>query len=129
MKHFATALILAGTTSLGMTIDQKPGLTQPVEACATAGGLIPVEAEYVSEAEPAYVHGNELGSPVNVRSGPGLAFDVIDTSSVGYYVEVVGQAFSRDCETWVQVRFPLSRMEGWIHSHHIMLSQSRDWWD
>lgn len=103
-------------------------IAQSVAACEVVGEYYPVGEEYVNEPEPAYIYGSEVGSSVNVRSGPGLDFEVVATSEVGYYASAVGQAFDPNCETWIQVRFPISKIEGWVHSRYVMLVYGRGWW-
>jgi uncharacterized protein YgiM (DUF1202 family) len=126
MKQLIGSLVAA--TAVAYLWVPARAIAQPVAACEVAGEYYPVGEAYVNEPEPAYIHGSEVGSTVNVRSGPGLNFDVAATSEVGYYAEVVGQAFSDDCETWIQVRFPISKIEGWVHSRYVMLIYGRGWW-
>jgi SH3-like domain-containing protein len=90
---------------------------------------VPVEQNLSFEPEPAYITGNQQGSRVNVRTGPGARFDANAYGLVGDAVQVIGQAFSNDCETWFRVRFPISGHIGWIHGDFIRHHYARGWWD
>lgn len=106
-----------------------PAKGQPVLTCETIDNYIPVEKTFSVDYEPGYITGDEPGSRVNVRTGPGANYEATAYGLVGDAVQVVGQAFSRDCNTWVQVRFPISGHIGWIHSDFISLHYGRGWWD
>jgi len=110
----------------------SPAYGEAVMSCYVAGDdtYIPVEQNYpLDDPEPAHIDGETPGSEVNVRSGPGIDYEVTAYGLVGDAVQVIGQAFSTDCETWIQVRFPVSEHIGWIHANYIQLHYGRGWWD
>lgn len=57
--------------------------------------------------------GNTTGFGVNVRSEPGLAFEVLTQLSDGIRVELTGEVQSADGFTWQRVRLEDGRL-GWI---------------
>lgn len=89
---------------------------------------IPVGKTFPVNPEPAHIDGSNPGSRVNVRTGPGMEYEISTYGLVGNSVEVIGQAFSTTCETWVQVRLPRSENIGWIRSDFIRLYYQRGWW-
>jgi SH3-like domain-containing protein len=103
-------------------------VAQTTETCRVIDDYIPVGVEYRIEPEPAFIKGDSPGSRVNVRVGPGSEFTADAYGLVGDYVQVIGQAFSSECETWIKVRFPNSGHEGWIRSDFIGLHYGRGWW-
>jgi hypothetical protein len=89
---------------------------------------IPVGKTFPVNPEPAHIDGSNPGSRVNVRTGPGMEYEISTYGLVENSVEVIGQAFSTTCETWVQVRLPRSENIGWIRSDFIRLYYQRGWW-
>lgn len=127
MGNTLIGLGLATVTGLILAI---PAKAEPIEACEVIDAYIPVGEEFLyPEPEPAYIDGEELGSRVNVRTGPGGEYDANAYGLVGEYIEIIGQAFSSECDTWIKVRFPVSEFEGWIHAEFIGLNYGRGWWD
>lgn len=103
---------------------------QTIATCPIPEDYIPVGEEFLyPEPEPGYIDGDEPGSRVNVRKGPGTEYEASAYGLVGDSVDVIGQAFSSECETWIKVRFLASEFEGWIHSQFIKLPYARGWWD
>jgi hypothetical protein len=129
MKKFFIALGSFLSTICLSTI--APAYSQTVSTCPvySIDAYIPVEQNQPVELEPAYITGSQQGSRVNVRTGPGARFDANTYGLVGDAVQVIGQAFSTDCETWFRVRFPISGHIGWIHGNFIELHYGRGWWD
>ncbi|MGD1942329.1 MAG: SH3 domain-containing protein [Leptolyngbyaceae cyanobacterium] len=123
-----TLLIATATLfSLAVPAHSQTVLTCPVYAYET---YIPVEEVYsYDDPEPAFIDGETEGSRVNVRTGPGLDYEATAYGLVGEDVEIIGQAFSRECETWIQVQFPSSEHVGWVHNDFIGLDYARGWWD
>ncbi|MEM9502635.1 MAG: SH3 domain-containing protein [Cyanobacteria bacterium P01_E01_bin.43] len=112
--------------SLAAPAHSQPVLTCPVYADDT---YIPVEEVFsYDEPESAFIDGETIGSRVNVRTGPGLDYEVTTYGLVGEDVEIIGQAFSRECETWIQVRFPGSEPVGWVHKDFIGPKRGTSWW-
>ncbi|WP_396798601.1 SH3 domain-containing protein [Microcoleus sp. FACHB-1515] len=66
---------------------------------------------------------------MNVRTGPGTEYAATAYGLVGDRIQVIGQAFSRNCETWIQVRFPVSGHIGWVRADFIDLRYARGWWN
>jgi hypothetical protein len=106
-----------------------PAYSQTVLTCPIFEGYVPVEQTISIDYEPAFIAGEVSGSQVNVRTGPGTQYDATAYGLVGDAVQVLGQAFSRDCETWVKIRFPISGHVGWVSSNFIELYYGRGWWD
>ncbi|MEM6716396.1 MAG: SH3 domain-containing protein [Cyanobacteria bacterium P01_F01_bin.56] len=121
------ALLIATATlvSLAAPAHSQTGLT-----CLVYGEAdIPVEEVFsYDDPEPAFIDGEIEGSRVNVRTGPGLDYEATAYGLVGEAVEIIGQAFSRECETWIQVQFPDSEHVGWIHKDFIGPKDGRGWW-
>jgi hypothetical protein len=105
-----------------------PAHSQPVLTCQVIDEYIPLGVRFSVDYEPGYIHGSTSGSRVNVRTGPGSEFEATAYGLVGDGVQVIGQAFSTTCETWIQVRFPISGHIGWVHSDFIRLRYGRGWW-
>lgn len=97
--------------------------------CAVIDGYVQIGVESPAFDDPAEISGNQIGSRVNMRTGPGTEYDVDAYGLVGDSVTVIGQAFSTECETWAKVKFPESGYEGWMHSRFIELEYGRGWWD
>ncbi|MEM9220686.1 MAG: SH3 domain-containing protein [Cyanobacteria bacterium P01_F01_bin.150] len=108
-----------------------PVSAQTVETCAIVDSYIPVEKEFLwPDSEAGYINGDEPGSQVNVRTGPGIRYAASTYGLVGNYIDVIGQAFDSECRTWLKVRFPLSEFEGWIYSDFTALHGGpRGLWD
>lgn len=119
------ALLLSTAITLALA---QPTYSQAVMTCEVVGDYIPVGQTFSVEAEPAYIDGSTPGSRVNVRTGPGAEYDANAYGLVGDAVQVIGQAFSTTCDTWVQVRFPISGHIGWVRSDFIRLHYQRGWW-
>lgn len=83
----------------------------------------------LDQPEPAWIDGEEAGSRVNIRSGPGLEHESTGYGLVRNYIDIIGQGMSESCETWAKVRFPISGHEGWIHGQFIGATYPRGWWD
>ncbi|MEL6399128.1 MAG: SH3 domain-containing protein [Cyanobacteria bacterium J06626_4] len=108
-----------------------PAHSQPVLTCPVYADDTDIPAEEVfsyDEPEPAFIDGETVGSRVNVRTGPGLDYEVTAYGLVGEDVELIGQAFSRECETWIQVKFPVSEQVGWVHKDFIGPKRGTSWW-
>ncbi len=103
--------------------------SQTVPTCPVIDDYIPVGRPFAVDPEPGYITGETSGSRVNVRTGPGAEYDAPAYGLVGDAVQVTGQAFSTECETWIRVRFPNSGHTGWLHSNYIELYYGRGWWD
>src|SRR4030095_4740475 len=59
-------------------------------------------------------------SPIaNVRSGPGVQFDLVDTVPMGQAIAVIGRL--ADC-TWLQVVRP-AKGQGWVAANLVVLSR------
>jgi hypothetical protein len=84
--------------------------------CQVIDYYIPIGQTFPVDNDPAYIDGDTPGSRVNVRTEPGSEFEADAYGLVGDAVQVIGQAFSTNCETWVKVRFPISGHVGWIRS-------------
>ena len=108
-----------------------PASAQTVETCEIIDSYIPIEKEFLwPDSEAGYINGDEAGSQVNVRTGPGIRYEASTYGLVGNYIEVIGQALDSECHTWLKVKFPISDIEGWIHSNFIALhSGPRGLWD
>ena len=107
-----------------------PAQAQTIATCRVPDDYIPVGKEFLyPEPEPGYIDGEETGSRVNVRQGPGTEYEASAYGLVGDSSYIIGQAFSSECETWIKVRFLESEFEGWIHSQFINLPYARGWWD
>jgi len=126
-----TLISLSACLSTVCLSTMAPAYSQTVLTCPvySMDTHIPVEQNQPVEPEPAYITGNQQGSRVNVRTGPGTRFDANGYGLVGDAVQVTGQAFSNNCETWFRVRFPMSGHTGWIHGNFIELHYARGWWD
>lgn len=105
------------------------GAFSPEGNCAVIDGYVQIGVESPAFDDPAKISGNQVGSRVNLRTGPGIEYDADAYGLVGDSVTVIGQAFSTECETWVKVRFSESGYEGWMHSRFIELEYGRGWWD
>jgi len=119
--------ILLLSTALALAMAQ-PAYSQPVMTCQVIDEYIPVGQTLPIDNDPAYLDGSTPGSRVNVRTGPGTEYEAIAYGLVGDAVQVIGQAFSTNCDTWVRVRFPISGQIGWIRSDFIRLHYQRGWW-
>ncbi|MBE7383393.1 MAG: SH3 domain-containing protein [Leptolyngbya sp. SIO1E4] len=127
MKQTLTGLSITAITCLIVTI---PAQAQTIEVCPVVDDYVPAgEAFLYPEPEPGYIDGEEPGSRVNVRTGPGTEYEASAYGLVGDSINVIGQAFSSECETWIKVRFLESEFEGWIHAQFIKLPYARGWWD
>lgn len=109
-------------------------LATPAQArtCIIGAGGYPIESGTTFELdppEPGWIDGEEAGSRVNIRSGPGTEYESTGYGLVGNYIDIIGQGLSESCETWALVRFPISEHEGWIHSQFIDATYARGWWD
>lgn len=124
------SLVSVGIAAVAGLSSVMPVSAGPIEVCEVVGDYIPAGEEFLyQEPEPGYLDGQELGSRVNVRLGPGTEHEATAYGLVGDNVQVIGQAFSRECETWIKVRFPISEFEGWVHAEYIGLPYARGWWD
>lgn len=103
--------------------------TPPSGTCEVIDGYVSIGVESPAPSEPARIRGSNPGSRVNLREGPGTEFTADAYGLVGDSVQVIGQAFSTECETWAKVRFPQSGYEGWIHANYIEMEYARGWWD
>ena len=82
----------------------------------------PPESSPTPEIVPGsgFAHiGNTSGFGVNVRSEPGLAYEVLVQLSDGSRVELTGEAQSADGFTWQHVRLEDSRL-GWIADNFLI---------
>ncbi|MEO0988613.1 MAG: SH3 domain-containing protein [Cyanobacteria bacterium J06639_14] len=124
-------LIGLGVSALTTIALASPATAQTVETCFVIDDYIPVgEAFLYPEPESAYIDGEEPGSRVNVRTGPGTEYEVSSYGLVGDAIDIIGQAFSSECGTWIKVRFPESGFEGWIFEQFIgTFGGGRGWWD
>lgn len=113
-------LLFSVAVLLSLTI---PVHSQTVSTCQVIDDFIPAGERYSTEPEPGYISGEIPGSKVNIRTGPGSEYEAETYGLVGDAIEVVGQAFSTECETWIQVRFPVSGHIGWIHSTFLSTGQ------
>lgn len=120
--------ILVSTTLL-LSLLATSVRAQTVATCRVLDDYIPVGQRFPTGSEPGWIKGNTPGSQVNVRTGPGSEFEADAYGLVGDSIQVTGQAFSAQCETWFQVRFPISGHIGWIHGDFIELYYGRGWWD
>ena len=84
-----------------------PTHSQTVMTCEVAGDYIPVGRTFPVDNEPAYIDGSTPGSRVNVRTGPGSGYEADAYGLVGDAVQVIGQAFSTNCETSVDHKLSL----------------------
>lgn len=128
MNRFLAGLAGAAIASLAVAFE---ALAQ-TPACYTGDEYIPVEVVYrYQESEPAYIYAAELTANVNVRTGPGQRFAVNRTIAPGFYVDVIGQAFSADCWTWLYVTAPLHDWQGWVRADFLQLGlgDARGYWD
>ncbi len=111
----------------------SPLKAQTVETCfiGSIDEYIPVGEPFLyAEPEPDhYIDGEEPGSRVNVRTGPGTEYEASAYGLVGDDVALIGQALSAECETWAKVRFVESGFEGWVHEQFIGSPYGRGWWD
>ncbi|NJL21175.1 MAG: SH3 domain-containing protein [Leptolyngbyaceae cyanobacterium SM1_3_5] len=107
----------------------SPSNGQPVATCEVFDDYIPVGRVFPVEAEPGNIAGGTVGSRVNVRTGPGTEYAATAYGLVGDRIQVIGQAFSRSCDTWIQVRFSVSGHVGWVRADFIDLFYGRGWWD
>jgi hypothetical protein len=121
------AFLLGASTVIALAF-ARPAHGQTVLTCEVIGDYIPVGETFSVDYEPAYIDGSTPGSRVNVRTGPGSEFEADAYGLVGDAVQVIGQAFSTNCETWIQVKFPISGHIGWIRSDFIRLHYGRGWW-
>lgn len=127
MKHLVTRISVAVIVGQIYSVSAN---AQTAPACPVVDGSVPAGVEYLyPESEPGHIDGEEPGSRVNVRVGPGLDYTASAYGLVGDYVDVIGQAFSTECETWLKVRFPISGQEGWIHGQFVSLAYARGLWD
>lgn len=123
----APVIAVAAATGLTLTISTQ---ARAVEFCEILDGSVPAEEEFLwPDPEPASIDGDDPGSRVNVRTGPGTNHDAIAYGLVGDSVDAIGQAFDSDCETWLKVRFPVSEVEGWVHAEFVELVYARGLWD
>ncbi|MGB7313899.1 MAG: SH3 domain-containing protein [Nodosilinea sp.] len=120
-------IVLAASAVVALAFAQ-PAYSQSVLTCQVIDDYVPVGEKFVVDYEPAYIDGSTPGSRVNVRTGPGSEFEANAYGLVGDAVQVVGQAFSTNCDTWIQVKFPVSGHTGWVHSDFIRLHYGRGWW-
>jgi hypothetical protein len=131
MNKLLAAVAIALTTGGWLSL---PGAAtaQSVPACefVAIDDFIPVGVNYpLPQPEPARISGNEPGSQVNIRSGPGTEHTAIAAGVVGNYVDVIAQSLDNNCDTWVKVRMPDSGQEGWMHADYVSLTYGRGWWD
>ncbi|NJN22233.1 MAG: SH3 domain-containing protein [Leptolyngbya sp. RL_3_1] len=96
--------------------------SQTLETCFIGDDDIPVgEAFAYHEPEPAYIFAENVDSVVNVRSGPGTEYGVLLTKAPEDYVNVMAQAFSSECATWLQVEAPITGATGWVHADYVRI--------
>ena len=120
-------IVLAASAVIALAF-AKPAHSQSVLTCQVIDDYFPVGEKLAVDYEPAYIGGSTPGSRVNVRTGPGAEFEANAYGLVGDAVQVVGQAFSTNCDTWIQVKFPVSGHTGWVRSDFIRLLYGRGWW-
>lgn len=114
---------------ISLFLFEGSAIAEPVSTCEVIGDYVPIETEFPDrEPDPARIDGNQPRSRVNVRTGPGQRFEAVSFVQVGDYVEVVGQAFSSNCDTWAKVRIPVTRQTGWVRSDFIEFTYARGWW-
>jgi hypothetical protein len=70
-------------------------------------------------AIPARIIGDVPGTQVNIRSRPSTTATAPSYGLVGDRVEIIDNAVGSDGYRWYFVRFPESRVEGWIRSDFI----------
>ena len=118
---------------IGLPISGNPfviAASQPPNTCWVSDEIyVPIGVESPGFSDPAFITGETPGSRVNLRVGAGTEFDTSGYGLVGDYVEVIGQAFDNNCDTWAKVFFPTSEHEAWIHSRYIEMTYGRGWWD
>ena len=85
-------------------------------------GSFPVSAgeRFDLEPSPSYIDGENPGSRVNVRTGPGTEYSTKGIYGlVGEDVTSIGFGYDRNCQLWFKVRFPTSQHEGWMHGDYV----------
>jgi uncharacterized protein YraI len=86
-----------------------------IAACAAIATII--TAAVPSIAYPARVAGEDPGSAVNMRSGPGKDYRILDTTSVGDFVNVISDNKDVDDKTWYKIE--ASGTVGWVRGDYI----------
>ncbi|MEM8804873.1 MAG: SH3 domain-containing protein [Cyanobacteria bacterium P01_G01_bin.38] len=107
------------------------------DSCPAYYDDVTEQREYVSVGErfslggeePAFLEGQQRGSRVNVRTGPGTDYEISAYGLVGEDVLALDFAYDRNCEIWFRVRFPASQHEGWIHTDLVRFYYARGLWD
>lgn len=107
------------------------------DACPAYYNEITGRQEYVDVGErfslgeeaPAYLEGQQSGSRINVRTGPGTGYEANAYGLVGEDVLALDFAYDLNCEIWYRVRFPASQHEGWIHTDLVRFYYGRGLWD
>ena len=101
------------------TLAPGEGAGQPSPTPSPFSQLVrtpPPESSPTPEVVPGsgFAHiGNTSGFGVNVRTEPGLAYEVLTLLSDGSRVELIGEAQSADGFTWQHIRLEDGRL-GWI---------------
>ncbi|MGD1906359.1 MAG: SH3 domain-containing protein [Leptolyngbyaceae cyanobacterium] len=104
---------------------------QTIQTCPTAYDDVPVGVEYAyRDPEPAYIYAEDINSSINARSGPGTEHEVLMLKEPEDYVDVVAQAFSTQCDTWLKVQAPITGRLGWVHIDYVYFAGGpRGLWD
>lgn len=115
-----------------------PNLTETAIAQAQSTCFMAATDEYIEvgkrypvglNPEPAYIIGNEVGSQVNTRTGPGLQYNISGQGLVGEDVIALDMALDSNCDVWLRIRFPASDHEGWIHQNYFSFYYGRGFFD
>jgi hypothetical protein len=121
-----------------LTIASLPNLNRAALAQAQSTCFMAATDEYIEVGkrypvgqtpEPAYITGNEVGSRVNIRTGPGLQYNTNGHGLVGEDITALDMALDTDCAVWIRVRFPSSGHEAWIHQNYFSFYYGRGFFD
>lgn len=128
---FFSCIVLAPAIAL------LPSLTGTALAQAQSTCFMAATDEYIEvgkrypvnrNPEPAYITGDEVGSRVNTRTGPGLQYNINGHGLVGEDVTALDMALDSNCDVWIRVRFSSNR-EAWIYQNYFSFYYGRGFFD
>lgn len=122
MKLLSTAMAAIAAIGIALGPTQAGNTQVCFEVPDDHEGSFPVSAgeRFALEPSSSYIDGENPGSRVNVRTGPGTEYATNGSYGlVGEDVTSIGFGYDRNCQLWFQVRFPTSQHEGWIHDDYV----------
>ena len=122
MKRLSIAMAAIASINLTLAPAQADNTHICFEVPDDQAGSFPVTAgeRFNLEPSPSYISGENPGSRVNVRAGPGTEYSTSGIYGlVGEDVTSIGFGYDLNCQLWFKVRLPASQHEGWIYGAYV----------